>query len=169
MPIPVPDVGGEFHFASSTDLEDALNRPLTTDETSRAQRRLDRAQALLAQDARLPDFLARVIGYPTVALAIDPAVAAEVIATMVARQWRNPEGLLNKSVTVGPYTESGGYGERVGGEQVGRGELVVTQADVDKLTRQGSGFSTGGTIRTTPLPPFAPGVCGEWSAWRPGA
>lgn len=156
MPV-VVDSQAPPQLTSLADLMDVLGRPLTADETERGQRRLDRAQALLTQDARLPNFLARVVNGGAVALPVDPGVAAEVIATMVARQWRNPDGVTTRSVTVGPYGESVGFGDRGVLEQSGRGELLVTQGDVDKLIRQ-DGFPVAATFRTTAAAPTVTNV-----------
>lgn len=71
----------------------------------------------------------------------------DVVSNMVQRVFRNPEGLRQKSLGTGPYTESGTFG----GDQPGY--LWVTDEELASLT--GAVSSSGGAFMVDTMPPTA--------------
>lgn len=108
-------------------------RPLANDaERSRVDRLIGKASALLRQ--KLPSVDSRIELYstaPTERAALAPSVVASVVATVVKRFLTNPNGTTHISKTLGGASISYGYALR--GDQDVRGELIITDADLDKL------------------------------------
>lgn len=126
------------------DLED-MWRPLSEPETARAGSLLEKASALLRQaqpavDARI----ARFEVDPTDLGALDPLTVATVVATMVKRYLSNIQGVASEGV--GPYHVS--YAIR--GEKDVRGELQVTQSDLDALKPSSPVKSKLGSFKVRP-------------------
>ncbi|MCU1412441.1 MAG: hypothetical protein JWR04_3148 [Rhodoglobus sp.] len=106
-------------FATLADLPISLLRPLTANEAHYAPSLLERAEALLI--ALVPDLIER---------ATDPDYRAQVIsieADMLARVFRNPDGLLSE--TEGLYTY------RLD-KAVASGRLAPSDAELDALGRR---------------------------------
>ncbi len=125
-----------------------LWRPLTTDETGRVFRLIDKASALLRQkvpwvDARMVLFTAD----PGNIGGLDPQTVANVTATIVKRFLVNPDGATNTSETTGPFSYSKGFALR--GDKDVRGELLVTESDILALTPAQKSKARIGTIRTS--------------------
>lgn len=136
-------------LATPADVAD-IWRPLTAEENQRAANLINKASALLKHAA--PFDLAERIGYfttdPTNKLALDPTLVASVVAGIVKRAMVNPDGVVSKSETTGPYTNSATYGDAAAGAVVTVG-LVVTDDDLAQL-RPPHGFAEPFTIRTHP-------------------
>ncbi|MFZ4894640.1 Gp19/Gp15/Gp42 family protein [Plantibacter sp. Mn2098] len=78
--------------------------------------------------------------------------AQDVVAAMVTRVFRNPEGIRQTNVTTGPYTASKTYGGDV------PGGLGLTDDELAKLQGAGAGAFSIDLIPTTS--PFAAGPHG---------
>lgn len=130
------------------DIETALLRPLTPTEVSYVPAL--RIQALSLLRARMQDIDARVeeftAGRPQ---GVDPRVVVTVLARVIARFMRNPDGATSISQGVGPYTNSRGYsGSTKGPSPSALGAMQITDADVAAILPPT--FSPGRTIKTRP-------------------
>lgn len=109
----------------------AIWRPITEAEIVRVASLINLASAKVR--AAVPfDLDARIALYssaPNDPTAVDPVLAAGVVAAVVKRVLVNPEGLYSSTRTVGPYSESRTHGAQ--GE--GAGEVLVTAADLADL------------------------------------
>lgn len=85
-------------LADVLDVEDALGRPLTDVERGAVEHALRLATALVR--AEVPALDARLRTG-----ALDVLVVGAVVAAMVARVVRNPDGARGSSRTAGPFTE----------------------------------------------------------------
>jgi hypothetical protein len=120
-------------------------RPLSPDENGRAYGLLEKASALLRQ--ALPSVDDRIAAFavdPRDPVGLDPVTVSMVVATMVKRFLSNVQGVASEGV--GPYHVA--YAIR--GEKDVRGELQVTQTDLDALKPYSSKKSKLGSIRTSP-------------------
>lgn len=120
-------------LAETSDLED-MWRPLADSEVSRASNLIDKASAMLRQATR--QTIDTRIGLwetnPTDPRAVDPLVAATVVATIVKRFISNVDGVVSKNVTVGPYSQSEAFALR-GDKNDLRGQMIVTDEDLATL------------------------------------
>ena len=107
-------------FADPSDVE-AVWRPLTSDELSRAANLLDEASQIIME---IPMVAARI----TAGLVAD-ATLKSVAVRMVVRVLLNPQRLSQFSVTVEDVTRSGTYESGL----VPAGELVVSPGELDRL------------------------------------
>ncbi len=120
--------------------------PLTSADQGRVDGLIVKASALLRQKIPWVDQRVVLFGQDPMNLGgLDPAVVANVIATMVKRYLSNPDGATNSNRTVGPYAEARGYALR--GDKDIRGELVVTESDVAALTPAVKSRARIGTIK----------------------
>lgn len=122
-------------LAKGLDVIDILPSAAALDQ-DRLQRLLARAERQLRSKTpfSIDDRVALFATDPTAELALDPGVVADAIAHIVKRYLVNVEGLASTSHSAGPYSESKTYVGRndKAGTDV-RGELTVTDEDVDKL------------------------------------
>lgn len=148
MPIVVTG-DSTVRIAEPEDLADVLNRDLTESEGLRAQRRLDVAQGMLEE--RVADLLVRVLLPTSDPQRINPVIASEVIATIVARNMGNPDGAQSWQEVDGPFSTSRNYGAGGGGSY----GLEITDADVARLLGEsGADQVSVGSIRLgVPSPP----------------
>lgn len=146
-------------LAIPDDLADLLMRPLADAETLVVTRLLAKASALLRQ--AMPGIDDRIALYPGPdPRALDPTLVANVVATIVKRLSDNPQGAASKSETVGPYSASFTFAAQ--GETATRGELQVTQSDLDALRPAGRTSQRVGSIRLRPgLAPWPWGQLGS--------
>lgn len=136
-------------LATAQDVEDVW-RPLAPDEIDRVNRLCFKASALLRQ--RVPWIDSRISRFavnPSDEGGVDPVTAATVVATMVKRFLSNPDGASSVSETTGPYSRATSYALR--GEKDVRGELLVTDADIEALAPPSLRQTRAGTIRVRPL------------------
>jgi len=139
-------------LATIADVEQAF-RPLTGDEGSQAQHLLVLASALIRNEVPgVDDRLG--------AGDLDTEVVSNVVAAIVIRGLRNPDGARQKSETVGPFTHSSTYADTVS-------QLSLLPYE-RRLLAPATGRLAGlGTIRVqpglapppgdrTPLPPADP-------------
>lgn len=142
-------------LATTADLED-MWRPLASSEYQRASRLLTKASSLLRQ--KLPAVDARMARFavdPTDLGGLDPSAVATVVATIVKRFLSNIQGVASEGA--GPYHVS--YAIR--GEKDIRGEMQVSQGDLDALAPHRSKVSQIGSIKTRPrLAPWPYGDIG---------
>jgi len=128
---------GTNALASAEDVAE-IWRDLSTDEETRASDLCARASVLLRQRLRnIDDRIELNQTDPTAVAALDPGTVATVVATMVKRVMVNADGAFSRSKTTGPFAESVTYVAGRAGESkaaANLGELVVTDADVAKLT-----------------------------------
>lgn len=117
-------------YATVQDVVD-IWRPLTAEETIRAENLLPKASALLRQETpfNIDERIALYETDPTDPKALDPLVVADVVATIVKRVMVNPDGTASESQTIGPYSKSRSFGK----DGQANGGLTVTAADVDRL------------------------------------
>lgn len=110
-----------------------LWRPLTSDaEKARVDRLIGRASDLLRQKLPAVDKRISLFGSdPTNIAGLNPTVVASTVATVVKRFLTNPNGSTHTSKTLGGASISYGYALR--GDQDVRGELIITDADLEKL------------------------------------
>jgi hypothetical protein len=108
-------------------------RPFVDDnERAKVQRIIDKASALMRQ--QLPSVDTRMVTYqatPTDPSALDPNAVAAVVATVVKRFLSNPDGVAHMEKSLGGATKSVGYALR--GDKDVRGELIITETDLEKL------------------------------------
>jgi hypothetical protein len=156
----------------------AVWRPLTTDdEWQQVETLITKASAKLRQACPfdIDERIAQWAVDPTVTVALDPVVVADVVATVVKRFLVNVEGVASSSETVGPYSRSATFVNRYDktGSDV-RGAIQITESDIDQLRPKvpavlPSTFSTGvphpeilvpsrGRRNGDPLDPFTGGA-----------
>ncbi len=112
------------NLVQDTDVEAALLRPLTDAESTYIAALIDQAEGLLR--ARIPDIDARIAARGTGdPKAIDPAVVAAVLAQVIARFLRSPDGAISVSQTAGPYSTT-----RSLQANASPGLLTITDADI---------------------------------------
>jgi hypothetical protein len=131
-------------LATTTDLSDSLGRSLSSDEETRGPRRLATAQSMLNQRVNY-QLVARTKLASDDPSYIDPEIAAEVISGIVARQWRNINGVTSWQKGVGPFTRSESFRD-----QDSPGELYVSDEDLARLLGADDSYSSAGTIRLAP-------------------
>jgi hypothetical protein len=150
--MPVPAVP----LALPQDVEDVW-RPLSDTEVSRVQRLIEKASALLRQ--RLPwvdDRIHRHAVDPTDPGGLDPLSVATVVATVVKRFLSNVQGVASE--TAGPYAVA--YVLR--GDKDARGELQITELDIERLLTPSKSRTRIGTIKSHPrLAPWPYGDLGS--------
>ena len=143
-------------LANADDVAD-LWRPLTSDETARVTRLIDKASALLRQRAPwVDDRVALFQSDPSNPAALNPETVATVVATIVKRFLSNVQGVVSEGT--GPYSVT--YAIR--GEKDIRGEMYVSDADLEKLKVPAKAGSRIGTVKTRPR--MAPWPTGEMGA-----
>lgn len=136
-----------------------LWRPLTSDETDRVTRLVAMASALLRQKAPwVDDRISLFASDPTNPAGLDPDTVSAVVATIVKRFLSNVQGVVSEGV--GPYSVT--YAIR--GEKDVRGEMYVTDGDLDKVKVPEKTGSRIGTLKTRPR--MAPWPAGEMG--KPG-
>lgn len=122
-------------FATPSDVADVW-RPLSDAEQIQVSNLLVKASAKLRQacpfdvDERMAIFATD----PTNPIALDPAIVADVVATVVKRFMVNPEGAFSSSEGVGPFSRSASFVNRydkTGAATVGA--LQITESDIDQL------------------------------------
>lgn len=131
-------------LALTDDVAD-LWRPLTSTEQDRVANLIVKASALLRQ--KMPwvdDRMARFAVDPTDEGGLDPMAVANVVATVIKRFLVNPDGATNMSETSGPYSRSKGFALR--GDKDVRGELIITDSDIEALTPPIKSKARVGTI-----------------------
>jgi hypothetical protein len=112
---------GLVRYAVQADVE-AFFRPLTEAEAATIDRKLEYAANLLDQAVpSLPGRLAQGL--------VSPALVRDVVANMVVRALRNPEGAKQKSQTIGPASVSVTMDDKNG-----LGALMVTASDIAALS-----------------------------------
>lgn len=121
-------------LASAEDVED-LWRPLTDTETPRVERLIEKASALLRQATRqtIDTRIALYATAPTDPKAVDPLIAATVVATVVKRFISNVDGAVSESDTAGPYGHTVAYALR-GDKNDVRGQMIITEQDLEALS-----------------------------------
>ncbi|MCW2901911.1 MAG: hypothetical protein JWO67_4176 [Streptosporangiaceae bacterium] len=130
------------HLCTTDDVSAQLLRPLTTDETPFVWQLIQSATALLRNAAPSVDTrLARFAADPTDRTALDPVTVATVVAGVVKRYMRNPEGIAAQGV--GPFSVT--YALRT--EKEARGVLQITATDLAVLFPNRKRLRAG-TIRT---------------------
>lgn len=143
-------------LASPDDVAD-LWRTLTPDEELRVGRLITKASAMLRQ--RLPWVDARIARFatdPTDPGGLDPETVSAVVATIVKRFLSNVQGVASEGI--GPYSVT--YAIR--GEKDVRGEMYVTDGDLDKLKVPSKTATRIGTIKAHPrLAPWPFGDVGS--------
>lgn len=148
-------------LATTDDVAD-LWRPLTAGaETDRVARLILKASALLRQKVPWVDARMAAFGVDsTDPTGLDPELVANVVATMCKRFLVNPDGATNTSETTGPFSHSKGYALR--GDKDVRGELLVTESDIQALMPAKKSKSRIGTIKARPrLAPWPFGDMGN--------
>lgn len=113
---------------------------------------LMRASALVRQKAPHTD--ARIADG-----SLDPMIASTVVAGIVKRFIKNPDGASSKTVATGPYSTSVSYVDRyegTDGSLAVRGSLQVTKSDLDQLRPTPTAASRIGSIKLRPA--LAPGI-----------
>lgn len=145
-------------LAEAQDVAD-IWRPLSAAQTTQADALCLKASDLLRQ--RLPSVDDRIGLFttdPTDRAALAPTVVADVVATMVKRVMSNVDGVWNESTTAGPFSKSKTFVGSRGGASLATvlGELVVTDADVAKLTPVDT---PGQPASFTIKPTLAPDTC----------
>lgn len=127
-----------------------LWRPLTDTQRAQVTMLTQVASAQLRQKLRnIDDRIALYGTDPADDLALDPILAMNAVVNAVRRYLNNPTGLLNRTVMTGPYSETEGFGERVGSEYLPRGVVLITDDDIAPLLPPDAGF-TPGVIRLRP-------------------
>lgn len=94
-------------YATTTDVADLLLRPLTDAEQRSAERLLRFAAAAVRQQVPLVD--ARLA-----AGTLDQDLVASVVAAVVVRVLRNPEGLKSQTESAGPFSHTRVQGQPAG-------------------------------------------------------
>jgi hypothetical protein len=118
-------------------------------DLAKIQTWIDRAEREVRY--RVPDLELRIAAAATGDNPSDDLfeTAKDVVAAMVTRVFRNPEGIRQTNVTTGPYTASKTYGGDT------PGGLSLTEDELAKL--QGSQVSSAYTVSMIPsTSPFSP-------------
>lgn len=137
---------------TSSDVETALVRPLTSTESQYVDGLCDQAITKLRSALRSID--ARVAAYEADKDApngIDPALVTTVLAHVVKRVLVNPQGAWSATQAIGPKSQSMTFsGDRSGGAGTqAPGALAITPVDLEQIVGQHRGFVAPGTIRTS--------------------
>ena len=143
-------------LADADDLAD-LWRPLTPAEQLRVTQLIVKASAMLRQ--RLPWVDARIARFQADSTdpgGLDPVTVATVVATVVKRFLSNVQGVASEGI--GPYSVT--YAIR--GEKDVRGEMYVTDGDLDKLKVASKGVPRVGSVKVRPR--MAPWPYGDMGA-----
>lgn len=146
----MPTLPNESPLTSVSDVEAALVRPLSDNESDFIDTLIDQAGAKLR--SLLPGIDARVDSYGITDNGLDPQLVAGVLADVIARRLLNPQRLWSAGgETMGPFAEGGVTyaGPRGGSGSQSFGNLVITPDDLAQLS-SGSAFVAPGTIRTRP-------------------
>jgi hypothetical protein len=148
-------------LCTTGDVETLLLRPLTTDETPYVQDLVNKASDLMRNAVpSIDDRIARWAPGGADRTAVSPGTAATVVAGVVKRYLRNPDGVASQSS--GPFSVS--YALR--GDNTGpRGVLEITSDDIRTLFPNRK-RPRAGTIRTRPA--LAPRPVGRYGP-LPGA
>lgn len=122
-------------LASVEDVE-AMWRPVSGADVNRVAALISTASAKLRQKAPF-DIDARMLLFrnqPRDPIALDPAIVANVVATIVKRYLINQDGVASSTESAGPFAKSQTYVSRYDrtGSDV-RGALQVVDADIDEL------------------------------------
>jgi hypothetical protein len=144
-------------LASVEDVAD-LWRPLTGDETTRVERLIEKASALLRQATRqsIDTRIGLFITDAADPRAVDPLVAATVVATVVKRFISNVDGAVSETQAIGSVSHSVAYALR-GDKNDVRGQMIVTDQDLEALAPEIP--AQVGTIMVAPSPTLAAGMC----------
>lgn len=122
-------------LAMPDDVAD-LWHPLSTDETVRVTRLIDKASAKLRQACPfdIDERIALFTTAPTAPTALDPSIVADVVAQIVHRFLVNQDGVASGSSSEGPFSRSATFVNRYDktGSDV-RGAIQVTESDIDQL------------------------------------
>lgn len=139
-------------LATQQDVAD-IWRPLSTDEQTQAGNLIIKASALLrkALPFDLDQRIALAASDPTSPQALDLAVVAVVVATVVKRVMANPDAAVAVSETVGPFSSSTTFANRYNSSGSGSalGALAIEPADIQALLPT-PGFQLPQTIMTRP-------------------
>ncbi|MCW2674790.1 MAG: hypothetical protein JWP14_3379 [Frankiales bacterium] len=108
-------------YAEQPDVE-AFFRPLTTAEAATIDRKIDYASSLL--DHAVPSLAGRLDREE-----VSADLVRDVVANIVVRALRNPDGAKQKSQTIGPTSVSVTLDDKSG-----LGAIVVTDADIAALS-----------------------------------
>lgn len=142
MPLPVATL------ALPGDVEDVW-RPLSTAEVPRVTNLIEKASARLRQKCPfdIDERISLFYDDSKAPTALDPAIVADVVATIVKRFLVNIEGAAASNESTGPFSKSTTWVNRYDktGSDV-RGAIEVTESDIDQL-RPATPPELGGTIR----------------------
>lgn len=120
------------NLCTADDVADLWRPPADDTERAKIDRLIGKASALLRQ--ALPAVDTRIAAFATDSTDIsglDPDAVAVVVATVVKRFLSNPDGTTHVSKTLGGASVSYGYALR--GDNDVRGELIITDKDLEKL------------------------------------
>lgn len=120
-------------LATPSDVEE-IWRPLDEDEKLQVAALIVKASAKLRFTGRALSIDTRMATFatnPADPSALDPVIVADVVANIVKRAIVNPDGLVSKTQTVGPMSESSTYAPR-SGQQI-EARLEVRESDLDAL------------------------------------
>jgi hypothetical protein len=131
-------------LVTQPDVEAALLRPLTAAEENYLPLLVEQATAQLV--AAVPNVQDRINawGGTHAAPALDPALVASLLARVIARFLRNPDGASSINQTIGPYASSRSYAGNSG-----LAGITVTEADLALLAGPTS-YVPPRTIKTRP-------------------
>lgn len=132
---PNPTPAASTPLATIADVE-LCWRPLVDAEQGQARHALVLASALARRDA--PGLDGRIA-----AGELDADLVAHVVAGVVARVMRNPDGARQRSETVGPFTTSSSYADTVS-------QLALQPGELRLLAAPRSPVAGLGTIRLDP-------------------
>lgn len=120
------------NLCTPDDVADMWRPLIDADERAKVDRLIGKASALLRQ--KLPSVDARIATFaatPTDVSALDPDTVASVVAVVIKRFLSNPDGATHVQKSLGGASTSTGYALR--GDKDPRGDMVITDADLDKL------------------------------------
>lgn len=121
-------------LADTDDVETALLRPLTANETVYVPGLIDQATVLLrTRAASIDDRIAKFQAGSRVSPAVDPLAVAAMLAQVVKRYMVNVDGATSKTQSAGPFSQTtsfSSYGKTIGGAT---GQLEITDDDLASL------------------------------------
>lgn len=140
-------------LVEQSDIEAALVRPLTTNESTYIAPLIAQASSKLR--TAMPTVDRRLEAWatdPETPGALDPKTVSSMLAGVIKRVLVNPRGTWSRSQSSGPFSESETYPAQRGGDAANQspGGLVITADDLAQLNPV-SLFVAAGTIRT-PMP-----------------
>lgn len=145
-------------LCTSDDVSTLLLRPLTANEQTYIGGLIAKASSLLRNAVPSIDVrMGRYVSNPGDPGGVDPVTVATVLAGVIKRYMRNPDGVASATEGAGPFSTTTSYALR--GDKAPRGVLEISAEDISALFPNRK-RPRAGTIRTRPA--LAPRPVGRY-------